>query len=63
MLSNFKPGQIVELRTNNTFGRSRLTCGTGIVVSVEDYWVNVSWSWADGKVGKNHKIDLILVNK
>lgn len=59
MLS-FKPGQIVKLRSHDV---SQSAHGTGIVVNVDGFWVNVSWSWADGRVGRNHHVDLVLVNK
>ena len=53
----FLPGDIVTLRS-----QGKMTPGTGIVVGVEGMWALVSWSWVDGRVGRNLLIDLKKVS-
>ncbi len=53
----FQPGDIVTLRS-----QGKRTTGTGIVVEVEAMWALVSWSWVDGRVGRNLLIDLKKVS-
>ena len=50
-------GDIVTLRS-----QGKRTTGTGIVVEVERMWALVSWSWVDGRVGRNLLIDLRKVS-
>ena len=53
----FLPGDIVTL-----FRQGKVTTGTGIVIDVEGMWALVSWSWVDGRVGRNLLIDLRKVS-
>ncbi len=52
-----QPGDIVTLMS-----QGKRTTGTGIVVEVERMWALVSWSWVDGRVGRNLLIDLKKVS-
>jgi len=53
----FLPGDIVTL-----FRQGKATTGTGIVIDVEGMWALVSWSWVDGRIGRNLLIDLKKVS-
>ena len=48
-----KVGDIVTLHSSGS-----RTDGTGIVLEVCPPWANVSWSWVDGRVGRNLMMDL-----
>ena len=48
-----KVGDIVTLRSPGS-----RTDGTGIVLEVYPPWASVSWSWVDGRVGRNLMMDL-----
>ena len=37
--------------------------GTGIIIDVGGLWAEVSWSWADGRIGKNLLMDLRKVSE
>ena len=50
-------GDIVTL-----WREGKRTTGTGIVVEVERMWALVSWSWVDGRIGRNLLIDLKKVS-
>ena len=50
-------GDIVTL-----YSQGKRTSGTGIVIDVDGRWAHVSWSWADGKIGRNILIDLKKVS-
>ena len=52
-----QPGDIVTL-----IHQGKLTTGVGIVLEVSGLWAHVSWSWVDGKVGRNLLIDLKKVS-
>ena len=50
-------GDIVTLHS-----QGKRTAGTGIVIEVERMWALVSWSWVDGRVGRNLLLDLKKVS-
>ena len=52
-----KVGDIVTLRSSGS-----KTAGTGIVLEVYAPWASVSWSWVDGRVGRNLLMDLKKVS-
>ena len=57
-VGDLKIGDIVTLDEPG-----KKTSGTGIVIDVGGLWAEVSWSWADGRIGKNLILDLKRVSE
>ena len=51
-------GDLVTLRSQGS-----RTAGTGVILEVQVPWAIVSWSWADGRVGRYLLMDLRKVSE